>query len=66
MITDFSIVADRINVRALGVGSFGDVSLRQRGDDAIVRVRVDGGRRRLALLEDVQASTLDSDNFIFA
>ena len=66
VITDFSIVADRINVRALGVGSFGNVSLRQRGDDAIVRVRVDGGRRRLALLEDVQASTLDSDNFIFA
>ncbi|MEO0406346.1 MAG: DUF4347 domain-containing protein [Cyanobacteria bacterium P01_A01_bin.135] len=65
VITDFSIVADRIDVRALGVASLSEVNLSQRGDDAIVRVRAGGSRRRLAILEDVQASTLDSDNFIF-
>ena len=65
-ITDFNIVADQIDVKALGIADLSEVSLLQRGDNTVIRISVGNGTRRLAVLKDVQAITLDDDNFVFA
>ncbi len=66
VITDFSILKDKIDLGALGVGSLGDLALTQRGDNTVVRAQVGNAMRRVVLLEDVRASTLDGDNFVFS
>ncbi|MGF1515224.1 MAG: DUF4347 domain-containing protein [Elainellaceae cyanobacterium] len=66
VITDFSILADRMDLRAVGVSSLDDVALVQRNANTVVRAQVDGSTQRIALLEDVQAFTLSEDNFMFS
>ncbi|MGB3612494.1 MAG: Ig-like domain-containing protein, partial [Elainellaceae cyanobacterium] len=56
-IVDFNIVADKINIKSLGIGGLNQLTLVQRGDNTIVRVDAGNGTRRLAVLQDVQAVT---------
>ncbi|WP_448600100.1 cadherin-like domain-containing protein [Thermoleptolyngbya sp.] len=66
-ITDFEIVRDRIDLRAIfrGRGSMSNIRLRQVGADTQVDVQVGGQFATLGVLEAVNANTLQARHFIF-
>ncbi|HEY9763623.1 MAG TPA: type I secretion C-terminal target domain-containing protein, partial [Trichocoleus sp.] len=67
-ITDFEIVSDRIDLSALfgGLGSFtGSVQLQQMGANTLLLAKTSTGTQSLALLQNVNASTLGARHFIF-
>ena len=57
-ITDFSNGRDLFRLR--GRLSFDDLSVRQRGDDVLIR----SGSGRIATLEGIDASTIDANDFV--
>lgn len=65
-ITDFAILADKIDLSAVGVADFSQVTTVQSGENTVIRVQVNGSAQRVALLEEVQAFTLDENNFVFS
>ncbi|MFQ3617508.1 MAG: cadherin-like domain-containing protein, partial [Cyanobacteriota bacterium] len=66
-ITDFEIVRDRIDLRAIfqGRGSMSNIRLRQVGTDTQVDVKIGGQFATLGVLEAVNANTLQARHFIF-
>lgn len=67
VITDFEIVRDRIDLRAIfrGRGSMSNIRLRQVGADTQVDVKIGGQFATLGVLEAVNANTLQARHFIF-
>ncbi|BAU40646.1 cadherin-like domain-containing protein [Leptolyngbya sp. O-77] len=67
IITDFEIVRDRIDLRAIfrGRGSMSNIRLRQVGADTQVDVKIGGQFATLGVLEAVNANTLQARHFIF-
>ncbi|WP_205371170.1 cadherin-like domain-containing protein [Thermoleptolyngbya sp. PKUAC-SCTB121] len=67
VITDFEIVRDRIDLRAIfrGHGSMSNIRLRQVGADTQVDVKIGGQFATLGVLEAVNANTLQARHFIF-
>ncbi|MGK7918086.1 MAG: pre-peptidase C-terminal domain-containing protein [Prochloraceae cyanobacterium] len=59
-ITDFELDADVLGIGDLGL-NFDDLSLTQQGDDALIAAL----DTDIAILTGIQASDLDSDNFVF-
>ncbi len=60
-ITDFASGEDVIGVGGLGIG-FEDLTLTQDGDNTLIAV----GDNNLAVLQGIDSSSLDADNFAFA
>ncbi|MBD1996571.1 tandem-95 repeat protein [Leptolyngbya sp. FACHB-541] len=66
VITDFEIVKDRINFRPIqGIQSMRDLRFTQKGDDTLLKANINGSLKTVAVLEDVNASTLSQRHFIF-
>jgi Ca2+-binding RTX toxin-like protein len=59
-IADFELDADVLGIGGLGL-NFDDLSLTQQGDDALIAAL----DTDIAILTGIQASDLDSDNFVF-
>ena len=60
-ITDFTADEDVIGISGLGIG-FEDLTLIQDGDNTLIAV----GDNNLAVLQGIDSSSLDVDNFAFA
>ncbi|NJO49132.1 MAG: tandem-95 repeat protein [Leptolyngbyaceae cyanobacterium RM2_2_4] len=66
VITDFEIVKDRINFRQIqDIQSMSSLRFTQKSNDTLLRANINGSLVTVAVLEDVNASTLSQRHFIF-